>query len=111
MRSSVKTSPLSRKAWSSLRAFQGFFEGPGHARNTGQLLRRGCQLFRGAVDVLVQRLARIDLVLDAVEARHHHGREAQVAVAGGSGVRYSTRFDLGLEVVGIRRAAERLRLE
>jgi hypothetical protein len=36
---------------------------------------------RQVVDVLVQRIARIDLVLDAVDHRHQHRREGQVRIA------------------------------
>jgi hypothetical protein len=38
---------------------------------------------RQVVEVLVHGLARVDLVLDAVQAGHHHGREGQVGVGGG----------------------------
>src|SRR5260370_12157269 len=34
------------------------------------------------VDVLVEWLSGINLVLDAVEARHHHGRKSQIGIAG-----------------------------
>src|SRR5438874_4120545 len=50
-------------------------QGSRHLRNVLQLLRRE------PVDVLVQRVARIDAVLDAVEASHEHGGERQVRVA------------------------------
>jgi hypothetical protein len=47
-------------------------------------LRDGLLLFRRqVVEVLVHGIARVDLVLDAVEAGHHHGRERQVRVAHG----------------------------
>src|SRR3569833_4720555 len=35
------------------------------------------------VQVLVRRIAGMDLVLNAVEARHHHGREGEVRVRAG----------------------------
>src|SRR6188474_1060615 len=32
------------------------------------------------VEILVRRIAGVDLVLNSVEARHHHGRESEVRV-------------------------------
>src|SRR5450432_4761435 len=49
-------------------------EGAGRLRHVLRLLGRQ------VVDVLVERLAGVDLVLDAVEAGHQHGREGQVRV-------------------------------
>ncbi len=46
-----------------------------HGRHIGQFFRRHI------VDVLVERFAWIDFVLDAVEARHQHGREREIGVA------------------------------
>ena len=65
------------------------------------------------VNVLVQRLAGIDLVLDAVEAGHQHGGERQIRVAARIG--RTELHALGLRVeaeyIGMRQAAERLRRE
>src|SRR6185369_1539767 len=47
-------------------------------------------LRRKSVDVLVKRLARINLVLDAVQSGHQHGCKSEVAVAGRV---WSTVFD------------------
>ena len=106
MTSGVKTSPLSRNAWSFSSALSASSSAPGVF---GNVLR----LFRSErVDVLVERLARVDLVLDAVEAGHQHGRERQVRVAVGSGQRNSSRLAFGeLPPIGMRIDAERLRDE
>src|SRR3989304_3981232 len=59
--------------------FQGperLLERPGRGRDAGEFLRGE------GVDVLVQRLPRVDLVLDAVQAGHEHRGEGDVPVAG-----------------------------
>jgi indolepyruvate decarboxylase len=75
-------------------------------RHLGQLLGRQ------VVDVLVERLARVDLVLDAVDHRHQHRREGQVRVAARVG---AAELDaLGLRARAVHRdadGAERLRCE
>src|SRR2546422_7711434 len=56
-------------------------------------------LFFEFVKVLVERLAGVDLVLDAVEARHHHGCKSKIGVA-----RWVRRAELkppGLGALGI----------
>ena len=74
------------------------------------LLDHRLLLGRQVVQVLVHRLRRLELVLDAVEAGHQHRAERQVRVARGSGVRNSSRFAPGvLEMTGIRMHAERFR--
>jgi len=50
---------------------------------------------RQVVEVLVGRRAPIDLVRDAVEARHQHGGEGEIGFAVGSGKRTSMRFAFG----------------
>ncbi len=66
----VNTSPLSRNSWSSSSARKHRVQGAGH------LLDALCFLGRQAVEVLVHRLARVDAVLDAVEAGHQQGRKS-----------------------------------
>ena len=82
------------------------FERSGTARDLGQL-------FGGkVVEILVERLARVDLVHDAIEARHQHRREGQVRIAGGIGEADFDALGLGAgEYTGMRIAAERLREE
>ena len=76
MASWVKTSPLHRNSWSALNACEGFIQ---RARRGGNL----CQLFRGqVVDIFVQRITRIDFILDAVDDRHQDGGKGQITVAG-----------------------------
>ncbi len=90
--SGVKTSPRSRKSWSLAQAVQGLFQRPrrcGHA----------CSSSGQVVDVLVQRLARIDLVLDAVDRRHQHGREGEVRIAGRIGAAELEPLGLGARAV------------
>ena len=99
--SSVKTSPLSRNSWSLLEALERLVQRAGQLGNVLQLLGRH------AVDVLVERLARVDLVLDAVEAGHEHGREGEVAVAGR--VRRAELDALGLRAGRVHRDADRRR--
>jgi len=64
------------------------------------------------VQVFGGGFAGVDLVLDAVQAGHHQGREAQVGV--GQRIR-EARLDaaafVGLATYGMRIDAERLRLE
>ena len=76
MTSGVKTSPRSRNSWSAL---QGFERGFQRARGG----RYGVELFGlKVVDVLIERLAGPQLVLDPVEDGHEHGREQQVGIGG-----------------------------
>jgi hypothetical protein len=72
-----------------------------------QLLRRE------RVDVLVERIAWIDAVLDAVEAGHHHRGEREVRVARRVGEANLDAARLGrvASTTGMRIDAERLRLE
>ncbi len=53
------------------------------------------------VKIHVVRLARIDLVLNPIQAGHQHGGEGQVGVAGG--VRRTELDALGLRALGIER--------
>ncbi len=46
----------------------------------GHMLQVLFLLGRQIVEVLIERIARMDLVLNAVEAGHEHGRERQVRV-------------------------------
>src|SRR5690606_16457706 len=66
----------------TLQSRQGVLQGDGELRDVLQLL--GAE----AVEILVEGIARIDAVLDAVEARHEHGGECHVGVAGGVGEAY-----------------------
>ena len=50
-----------------LQCFQGFFERSRSGSDFSQLFRRQ------VVDVFVQRITRVDLVLDPVQHRHHQG--------------------------------------
>jgi hypothetical protein len=85
---------------------QGFIQGSRGRRDQGQF-------FGGkVVDVLVQRIAWVDFVLDAVEGGHQQSGEGQVAVAGRIRRPEFEAFGLGrLEYMGMRMAALRLRLE
>ena len=70
---------------------------------TGRLGYLGRFFRRKVVDVLVERLTRIDLVLNAVECRHHDGREGKVRIAGRVG---TTELNpLGLRRLRIHRNA------
>ena len=103
--SAVNTSPLSRN------------RGPPRARRAPPRASRAstapCEfLRRQVVDVLVERLARVDLVLDAVEPGHQHGGEREVRIAGR--IRAAELDALGLRAWRVHRdadAAERLRCE
>ena len=64
-------------------------------------------LRRERVDVLVQRSARMDLVLDPVDARHRHRRERDVRVAGRIGEAHLD--PLGLRARRVGRDADRRR--
>ena len=76
MTSGVKTSPRSRKSWSARRASSEASSERGVVGTFVELL--GLEV----VDVLVEWLAGADLVLDAVEDGHEHGREEQVGIGG-----------------------------
>ena len=78
-RPAVNTSPCSKNSWSRSRFVSASSSEPRRLRHLGQLLRLQ------VVNVLVERLARLDLVLDAVEHRHQHRRERQVRIAGAVG--------------------------
>ena len=75
MRSSVNTPPAFRKSLVGLERGERLVERARHLRHLGQLLRRQ------VVEVLVDRVRRLDPVLHAVEAGHQHRREGQVRVA------------------------------
>src|SRR3954469_18264172 len=62
------------------------------AGGLGNVLRL---LGRHRIDVLVERLARVDLVLDAVEAGHQHRREGDVRVGGRVGAAELEALGLG----------------
>ncbi len=67
---------------------------------------------RESVDVLIERIARVDFVHHTIKTSHQHGGERQVRFEDASGVRYSMRLALGLvPVLGMRIEAERLRYE
>src|ERR1700730_4362329 len=59
-----------------LQLAQGLLERAGHLGDVLQLLGRQ------PIDVLVEWRAGVDRVLHAVQARHQHGREGQVRIAG-----------------------------
>ena len=105
MRSSVKTPPAVRKSWSAASAASAASSDAGTCGHQGQLLGRQ------VVEVLVDRVGRLDLVQHAVEAGQQHRREGQVGVASeASGQRNSTRLALGLRwASGMRHDADRLR--
>ena len=95
--SSVNTSPALRKARSLSRFDERLAQRAADRRDLLQLLRRQ------VVEVLVHRLAGMDLVLDAVEAGHQHRGEGEVGVRARIG---EADLDaLGLRVVGDRDAA------
>ena len=78
---------------------EGFAQAAAHRRDV-------LQLFRGkVVQVLVHRVAGVDLVLDPVQAGHQHGGERQVRVGGRVGE--ADFHALGLRVGRIRDAARR----
>ena len=107
MRSSVKTPPAFRKSWSASRACERLLERTRHLGHLGQLLGRQ------VVEVLVDRVGRLDLVLDPVEAGHQHGREGEVRVARRVGAAELDPLGLGAlaSTAGCGSAAERLRCE
>ena len=79
---------------------------------TGRLGHFGQLFGRQVVNVLVERLAGIDLVLDAVDHRHQHGRERQVRIAARVGAAELDALGLGAGLyIGMRQHAERLRCE
>ena len=82
-------------------AAQGFFERSGHRRNRLHFFRRQI------VDVLVERLARVHFVLDAVQTRHQHGSERKVRI--GCRVRRPELDALGFRVRGVHGNAARRR--
>ncbi len=105
MKSSSNTPPALRNSRSLSRLAERLTQRAAHGRDALQLL------WRQVVEILVHRRARIELVLDAVEARHQHRRESQVRVGERIG---EADFDaLGLRVgrYGMRHDAERLRAE
>ena len=70
-----------------------------HGRDLGQFLGRQ------VVDVLVDRVARVDPILDAVEAGHEHRREREIRIARRVG---AAELDaLGLGAVRVHRDANR----
>ncbi len=71
----------------------GFGELTRHLGDLRRLLRRQI------VDVLVDGIARIDAVADAVETRHEHGREGEIGIAGG--IRAAEFHPLGLRAFRI----------
>ena len=75
IRSSVNTPPTLRNSLSASSASSTSSSEPGTWGTCGQLLGRQ------VVEVLVQRVGRLDAVVDAVEPGHEHGRERQVRVA------------------------------
>ena len=66
---------------------------------------------RQVVQVLVDGVARVDLVLHAVQAGHQQRGEGRYGLAVGSGKRASMRRPFGLATYGMRIEAERLRAE
>ena len=74
MKSSLNTSPALRKARSLSRLESASRKRAADGRDLLQFLRRQ------VVEVLVHRRAGIDLVRDAVEARHQHRREGEIGV-------------------------------
>jgi hypothetical protein len=53
----------------------------------------------------------VDLVLNAVQPRHHHGGKGKVRIGGGVGEAHLDARALGLDTHGTRIEAERLRAE
>ncbi len=91
----------------ALERLQRLFQRTRGGRDVLQLLRLH------VVDVLVQRLARIDLVDDAVESGQQHRREREIRVARrdrGSGTRCVS-LSGSVEYIGMRTDALRLRWE
>src|SRR3990172_6091444 len=76
-----------------LQRAQRLLQGAGNRLQLRRLFRRKL------VRVLVQRIARVDLVLDAVQAGHEHGGKGQVRVAGR--VRRAELDALGLRLRGV----------
>ncbi|MPL90543.1 hypothetical protein SDC9_36596 [bioreactor metagenome] len=74
--------------------FQSFTQRAADGRDRGQFFRRQ------VVEVLVRRRARIDLVLDAVEAGHHQRREGEIGVGRRIG-------EPGFDALGLRRFGPR----
>ena len=68
---------------------------------TGHCGHAGCFLGRQLVDVLVQRLAWIYAILDAVQPGHEHRREGEIRVCRGVGA--AELQPLRLRAVGIQR--------
>ncbi len=99
--SAVNTSPCSRNSWSFSQVVQRLLQRAGRLGHLGQFLR-----FQ-IVNVLVERLARLHLVLDAVEHGHQHRREGQVGIA--RAVRTAELDALGLPVRRVDRNANRRR--
>ena len=73
-KSSENTPPRVRNAWSSSQAVERLLERRADVRHLLRLFRRQ------VVEVLVDRVARVDLVLHAVQARHQHRGEREVGV-------------------------------
>ena len=72
-----------------LQIAQRLLERRGHARHFGQLGRRQC------VDVLVERLARIEPALNSVDPRHQHRGEREIRIAGRVGEAHFDSLGLG----------------
>ena len=85
--------------------FQGLAQRPADHGHALQFLGRQ------VVKVLVDRIAGVGLVLDAVEARHQHGGEGEIGVGRRVGVADLDPLAVGVAVSGMRHAAERLRAE
>ena len=90
MRSSVKTPPTRRKSLSASSASIASSSEPGV---WGDLAP--ARLGRQVEEVLLNRLGRLDLVLDAVEAGEQHRRERQIRVAAGVGAAELDALGLG----------------
>ena len=73
----------------ALQVLERLVERAGHLGDVPQLLGRE------RVDVLVERVARVESPLDAVESGHEHGREGDVAVAGRVGEAHLDALRLG----------------
>jgi len=72
-----------------LQLVERFFQRARHVGNFRELLGRQ------RVDVLVERVARVEAPLGAVESGHEHGREGDVAVAGRVGEAHLDALRLG----------------
>ena len=81
-------------------AVERFTQASANGRNLGELCRRQ------VVQILVHRVAGVDLVTDAVEARHQQCRIAQIGVGEGIG---ETEFNALCLVAGAVRNAARSR--